>query len=208
MNKEELLERYEALGEESDFLAATPLYEQALVETPNARLLSDYGYLLECHARRELQRAVELYERAIELDPDADKPHYQLISARAGLLEPEQSVAIYERRLAASPSELRVHRFLVSACVRARAFQRALAVVEAGLELAPDDAPLIALRGEAKAGLDDPDGALADWRRALELEPEDIGALYSIAFLLEHEGRLAEAIKAWRSIVDWNESRG
>ncbi len=115
-------------------------------------------------------------------------------------------MAIYERRLAASPSELRVHRFLVSACVRARAFQRALAVVEAGLELARDDAPLFALRGEAKAGLDDPDGALADWRRALELEPEDIGALYSIAFLLEHEGRLAEAIKAWRSIVDWNES--
>jgi tetratricopeptide (TPR) repeat protein len=208
MEKEELLERYEALGKESDFLAAKPLYEEALVEAPDARLLNDYGYLLECHGRRELRRAVELYERAIALDPDYDKPHYQLISAQAGLLQPELPVALYERRLAASPDDVREHRFLASAFLRAFAFERALAVIEAGLEIAPGDAVLVAVRGEAKAGLGDAEGALADWRRALELEPEDIGALYSSAFLLEREGRLAEAVEAWRSIIDWNESRG
>jgi tetratricopeptide (TPR) repeat protein len=67
---------------------------------------------------------------------------------------------------------------------------------------------MLALRGEAKAGQGDPEGALADWRRALELEPEDIAALYSSAFLLEREGRLAEAAAAWRSIIEWNEARG
>jgi tetratricopeptide (TPR) repeat protein len=208
MKKEEHLERYEALGEESDFLAAQPLYEQALTEAPDPRLLNDYGYLLECHGRRELRRAVELFERAIALDPDYDKPHYQLISARASLLEPELPVAIYEQRLAASPGELRERRFLASAYLHSHAYEKALMVVVAGLELAPDDAALVALRGEAKAGLGDPEGALADWRRALVLEPEDIGALYSSAFLLEREGRLQEAVEAWRAIVDWNESRG
>ena len=208
MDKDELLERYEALGEERDFLAAKPLYEQALAEAPDTRLLNDYGYLLECHGRRELRRAVEMYERAIELDPDYDKPHFQLISAHAGLQHPEEPVAVYEQRLAASPGELRDHRFLASAYLHAHAYERALAVVEAGLVLAPDDAALVALHGEAKAGLGDPEGALSDWRHALELDSEDIGALYSSAFLLEREGRLDEAIEAWRSIIDWNESRG
>jgi tetratricopeptide (TPR) repeat protein len=207
VTKEELLARYEALGEERDFAAAWPLYEQALTEAPDARLLNDYGYLLECHGRRELRRAVELYERAIALDPGYDKPHYELISARAGLQEPELPVAIYERRLAASPGEVREHRFLATAYLRAHAHDRALAVVEAGLELLPVDAALVALRGDAKAGLADPEAALADWRRALELEPEDIGPLYSTAFLLEREGRLAEAAEAWRSIIEWNEAR-
>jgi Flp pilus assembly protein TadD len=55
---------------------------------------------------------------------------------------------------------------------------------------------LIAVRGEAKAGLGDAESALADWHRALELEPEDISALYSSAFLLEREGRLGEAAEA------------
>lgn len=46
MRKEELLERYEALGGERDFLAAQPLYAQA----PDARLLDYYGYLPFAHA--------------------------------------------------------------------------------------------------------------------------------------------------------------
>lgn len=208
MNKEELLERYEALGEERDFLAAQPLYEQALAEGPDARLLNDYGYLVYAHARRELRCAVELYERAIALDPGYDKAHYQLIVARAGLQEQEVAVQLYERRLADAPGELREHRFLATAYLNAHAFKEALVVAEAGLRLASDDATLVAMHGEAKAGLGEVEAALADWRRALELEPEDIGALYSTAFLLEREHRLDEAIAAWQAIVDWCETRG
>jgi tetratricopeptide (TPR) repeat protein len=208
MHKETLLERYEALGEEDDFLAAKPLYEQTLAEAPDARALNDYGYLLYAHARRELRRAVELFERAIELDAGFDKPHYQLIAARAALDEPELAVARYELRLAASPSEPREHRFLANAYLRSHAPARALETVEAGLELAADDAALVELGGEAKARLGDVEGSLADWRRAFELDTESIGGLYMSAFLLEREGRLPEAIDAWRSIIEWNESRG
>ena len=110
--------------------------------------------------------------------------------------------------MAQSPDNVREYRFLATAYLGAHAFGRARDAVEAGLALAPEDGPLVAMRGEAKAGLGDPQGALADWTRALELEPEDIGALYSSAFLLEREGRLTEAADAWRSIIEWNESRG
>jgi tetratricopeptide (TPR) repeat protein len=208
MEKEEFLDRYEALGEERDFAAAQPLYEQALAERPDARVLNGYGYLLYAHARRELRRAVELYERAIALDPGYDKPHYQLIVARAALQEQEATVRMYEERLRAAPDGVREHRFLATAYLNAQAFDRALAVVDEGLLLAPEDAALVGMRGEAKAGLGDVEGALADWRRALELQPDDIGALYSTAFLLEREERLDEAIDAWQAIVVWSNARG
>ena len=136
---------------------ARPLYEHALrEERVDARVLNEYGYLLECHGRGELRRAADLYERAMELDPDYDKPHYQLISARAGLQEPEVSVAMYERRLAESPAQVREHRFLANAYLSAHEFMEARDVVGAGLRIAPEDAALLALRGDAKAGLDDP----------------------------------------------------
>ena len=208
MTKEELLERYEALGEESDFLAARSLYEQAFAGAHDARDLTGYGYLLEGHARLELRRAVELYERAIQLDPSDDRPHYQLIMARAGLQEPELPMASYQQRVARSPDDVREYRFLATAYLSAHAFEQTREAVNGGLALAPNDGPLVATRGEAKAGLGDPEGALADWRRALELEPEDISALYSSAFLLEREGRLDDAADAWRSIIEWNQSRG
>ena len=208
MDPTEHVERYAALGEEDDFRAAKRLYEQAIADGEDARLLTGYGFLLEAHGRNELRRAAALYERAIELDPGYDKPHFQLISARAALREPERAVQVYEARLAASPRGLREHRFLAQAYVAAHDYGKALATSEAGLALAADDAALTAMRGEAKAGLGDVEGALADWRRALELDPEDIGALYSSAFLLERQRRLADSAEAWQAIVDWTEARG
>jgi tetratricopeptide (TPR) repeat protein len=207
MDVRELLAQYEARGDERDFVAAKPLFEKALAEAEDARLLTGYGYLLESHGRNEVRQAVALYERAIELDPDDDKPHYHLIGARAGLREPERAVTLYEQRLAASPRSLREYRFLGHAYLTAHAYTRAQEIAEAGLALAPHDAVLIAVRGEAKAGLGDTEGALSDWGRALELDPEDISALYSSAFLLEREHRLEESAAAWQAIIDWNRAR-
>jgi len=209
MTKEELLERYESLGDEEDFLAARPLYEQALAEREDARLRRDYGYLLQCHGRRELRRAVDEYERAIALDPTDDTLHYQLILGRASLLEPERAVDLYEERLATSPGSVRERRFLAAAYLYDGAYEKAREVIAGGLKLAPGDAALVERRGDLKAATGDPEGALADWRRALELVGhESISALYSTAFLLEREGRREEAASTWEAIIAWNESRG
>jgi tetratricopeptide (TPR) repeat protein len=59
-----------------------------------------------------------------------------------------------------------------------------------------------------KAARGDVEGALADWRAALDPDGHSIGGAYMSAFLLERVGRLEEAIEAWRYILDYNESRG
>jgi tetratricopeptide (TPR) repeat protein len=79
MERHELLEPYESTGEEKYFLEAKPLYEEALAIAPQPQLPVEYGYLLECHGRYAIRRAVEQYERAIELDPNSDRTHHQVI---------------------------------------------------------------------------------------------------------------------------------
>jgi hypothetical protein len=59
MDKQSLLERYEVRGEEADFVAARPLFEQSVAEALDSALLRDYGYPLECHAHNGLRRAVD-----------------------------------------------------------------------------------------------------------------------------------------------------
>ena len=53
-----------------------------------------------------------------------------------------------------------------------------------------------------------PDNALADWQRAYALDPDNLSSRYSSAFLLERQGRLADAAAEWRFIIAWNEERG
>ena len=169
-----LLDRYEARGDEAVFALVRPQYEQAIADAPDAEVVRDYGYLLECHGRYALRAAVTHYEQAIELDPAADKTRYQLISARAALGESDVEVARYRTQLVASPTDVRTHRLLAAAHLAARDYQEAGRVVDAGLQLAGDDRRLVEYRGEVRAATGDVEGALADWRFALGLDPEDI----------------------------------
>jgi tetratricopeptide (TPR) repeat protein len=203
-----LLERYEALGQERDYLAAKPLYERAIAERSDPDLARDYGYLLFAHARNELRHAVDQFKRAIELEPNNEKVHYQLIQAMAALADTDDMTSLYRERYAAAPEEPRETRLLSCAYLAAREFEHASDVIDRGLARDPDDPVLLAFRGEVKSASGDPDGALVDWERALELDEEDIGPLYSRAFLLERQGRLAEAADTWRSIISWSDDRG
>ncbi len=209
VDRDELLHRYETTGDEDAFLEARRRFEQALSDSPvDAEANMNYGYLLECHARNEMRRAAAFYERAIELDPDAEKPRYHVIGVRAGLLETEIPISIYERRLAASPDDVSSHRLLAAAYLAGHRYQDAQRVIETGLALAPSDATLVESRGDVRAGTGDVEGALADWRRSHELNPENLSSLFSSAFLLERVGRLDEAMDDWHYIIAWSEDRG
>jgi len=209
MDADELRARYEARGGEEDYSTLKAIYEEKLAATPDdAELHLRYGYLLEGHARRQLRKAVAEYERAIELEPSRTAAHYHLINGRAGLLEPEIPIGIYERRLATSPDDLDSYRLLVTAYLAEHRYVDAQRVIDAGLALAPNDPTLIRTRGAVRAGTGDTEGALADWRHALELDPEDLSGVYGSAFLLERAGRPNEAIEQWRYIIDWSNRRG
>jgi tetratricopeptide (TPR) repeat protein len=206
---DDLLERYEAYGDESVYVEARRQYEQALeAGRDDTRLLTNFGYLQMCHGRFSIRAAVDCYERAIEADPRYDKPHWQLIAALAELGRADQAVARYRQRLAEAPAELRWYRFLASAYMHTRDYEQAAQIIQAGLNLSPGDPSLTEQEGDVFAATGHPDEALDRWRRAFAADPENLSSRYSSAFLLEKQGRLAEAAAEWRFIVDWCEDHG
>jgi tetratricopeptide (TPR) repeat protein len=206
---EELLERYEAHGDESVYAEARRLYEQALAGNGgDARGLTEFGYLQECHGRFSIRAAIDCYERAIEADPQYDKPHWCLIGALATLGQADKAIDRYRQRLTAAPADPRAHRFLASARLHARDYDYAEQVIRAGLEHAPNDPALTQQQGDLFEATGRPDDALAFWQRAVTLSPDNMSPRYSMAFLLERQGRLAEAAAEWRFIISWCEEHG
>jgi tetratricopeptide (TPR) repeat protein len=209
MDKRELLDRYEASGDEADYERARRLYEAAIAETPrDPILLRDFGYLQECHGRRALGAAIAGYERALVLDPDAEKTRLQLIHAQVALGHDDDAIERCRQLLAERPNDPAAHRCLAYAYTAVRDFALAAEAVAAGLALAPSDARLIELHGDVLAGTGHPDDALERWREALTLDPENLSPRYSRVFLLQRLGRLDEAADERRAIVNWCEARG
>jgi tetratricopeptide (TPR) repeat protein len=208
MEKEELLERYEAYGHEGDYTEARRLYEQALAGgSADARTLNGFGYLQECHGRRDLRAAADCYEQAIEADPLWPRPHWQLILALSTLGENDRLIERYRQRLDAAPTDALAHAFLASAYLHARDYERAAEVIRAGLELAPDDPRLTELRGDVYAAASRPDDALADWRRAYALDPDNLSSVTAPRSCWNARAAWPTP-REWRFIIAWNEERG
>src|SRR5688572_10955301 len=51
---------------------------------------------------------------------------------------------------------------------------KAAAYLDKAIALRPDDAEFYYLRGVARSKMEDAEGAAADWRRASELNPQDV----------------------------------
>ena len=206
MDKEELLLRYECEGGEDLYAEAKPLFEAALAATPgDARLLNNYGYLLECHGRRMIRAAAGYYQQAIDADPGWAKPRFQQIGALSALRDASEVIPRYEARLAESPDNTDAYQLLALAYFSDHDHPAAARVVAAGLDRFPGDPGLIEQQGDLYEATGRPDDALAWWHRAAEAAPDDYGISmhYSAAFLLERLGRLAAAADEWRFIIGW-----
>ena len=206
-----LMNEYEALGPrpggETAYADGMLAYQQLLADHPDdAALNLEYGYLQECHGRNLIRAAVGRYERAIELDPGSDKPHYQLIFARSALHEGDHVIDLYKKRLEASPDQVREYRFLAGAYLRNGALEEAARVIAAGREVEADDDMLLAAEAELLVAMGRPQDALAAWRTLKQRDPEDLSPYYMSAFALEGLGRYREAAEQWRYIIGWLEA--
>jgi DNA-binding winged helix-turn-helix (wHTH) protein/Tfp pilus assembly protein PilF len=132
-------------------------------------LLARAGGYLSLHQERNNELAVELYRRALRIEPDNPQ-------TLAGLsLALSQRATKFNRHADASGQALELARQAIRLAPR-------LGIAHHALGLALDSQGRVS-------------GALAAYRRAAELEAEPANALASAAHLLQVQGHLAEALE-------------
>jgi Flp pilus assembly protein TadD len=150
--------------------AATPSNQN--VEAYNALLQGNFYF--EHRTAENTGKAIGYYEEAIQLDPHYALAHARLSLAAAALVVNYGSLAPKDKR---------------------EAIAKARIAAESALRLDPNLAEAHVAKGGVLQNFDfDFAGAEAEFRRALELAPQDPRATRNLASLLASLGRLDEAV--------------
>jgi tetratricopeptide (TPR) repeat protein len=158
--------------------------------------------------------AIRHLEAALAAQPQASRIHYQLALAYRQVGNAGKARWHMERRGEGAPNPvpdplmeglLDLNPQFVArrgvAALSAGAFGRAVELLRTAREGMPEDADLRIQLGVALAGSGDPEAALAEYREALRLRPNEPRALYFSGQALSLLGRDQEALTAMRRAV-------
>jgi tetratricopeptide (TPR) repeat protein len=148
--------------------------------------LNKYQLLIDTFmVRNEPRRAIDVYYRLIELSPDT-------INARSRLAELLKN----EGRLEAAAEQVGV---VAATYFRMGQTNKALEEYRRGVQWAPNSAALRAQYGQALLKLERYEAALSEFRRALELQPDDLAGIARLNLTLGLMGDQPTAV--WQSLA-------
>jgi tetratricopeptide (TPR) repeat protein len=148
------------------------------------------------------QRAEELGKQAIAACPDDSDAHGYLAESlwHRGAIREARSHMADAVRLNPSDAALAVRAGEMDLAAGAPA--DGLRSAEQAIGLDPKLATAWALRGRAFAQLNQPDRAIADLQRAVELPPQSAEMLLDLAVLYQQRGEFASALAALHNLLD------
>ncbi len=209
-----LLAVFENSHRPEDFLAASQEYEKVLRSgTADADDYRSYGVLHEYMTVDCCRRALDLYDQAMTMSRTCDPELYHRTQRQKNLLrhrlgQDAECITEQEAAVKASPDDPEEWVGLADAHQTAKQHEQALAVCEEALQRFPDNAGLLANYGDVLRSLKRYAEAFSAWRRAYELDPRWLDALYSTAFCHEELGEYPQALTVWEQIARILRERG
>jgi arylsulfatase A-like enzyme/tetratricopeptide (TPR) repeat protein len=140
-------------------------------------------------------------EKVVAADPDDAQARRNLAFVLARLGEREASREEYGRAIVAEPDNPDAWLRLGALLSEDGFHERGIRALARAVELAPDDARTRAELARAWADSGDVPAALAEYDRALAIEPARSEAVNGKALLLSHEGRAREAVEVLRAAL-------
>lgn len=197
-----LLERFTSPDRAANIPEFVRLPGDAIAEI-REQFLDPYSFLRAGMANErtgDYPGAERHYRRGLELAPD----HLELRNALGFTLfqagRPAEAAAEYKRGLTVNPDHVKSHNNLALALVELGQLEEAAGHFEASLALEPK-AEIYSDLGFVMARLGKPEAALADYRQALELDPECASAHANLAVAFVQAGKLDDAESHYRQAL-------
>ncbi len=121
---------------------------------------------------KDYERAVQAYDRVLEINPDHARVHWSKGVALVGLRKHDEALALFDRALKIMPDRAELVYNKGAALMELERWDEALASFDRALEIKPDFAEAHYELACAYSYRDEPEKAVSALRRAIELEPK------------------------------------
>jgi tetratricopeptide (TPR) repeat protein len=188
---------------------ARQMYERAIKLDPNYALA--YAALADCYSflfmyagssERERTLAEEASRKALELDPDLAEAHASRGMVLSLSKKHDQAAEHFEKAIALNPKLYEAFYFYARASVAQGNYLKAARLYEQAIEVRPEDYQVHLLLPQVYRSLGRPEETAATYRdgivkarRHLELNPEDVRALYLCGGALVETGNVEEGLE-------------
>jgi tetratricopeptide (TPR) repeat protein len=149
----------------------------------------------------EVERAVELFHQARDLEPDNSEIDVELAEALFEMGRHDEAAAICQTVMATSPETPRARRLLALALHERGDDAEALPLLEVEVAENPDDAHLHVGLGDILASLQRPTQAIESYRTALELDPSCCSAHHGWGLCLAQLENFAAAVDHYQAAL-------
>lgn len=136
----------------------------------------------EAHAKKDYERALELYGEALQLRPEFPEAEFQRAGALIALRRVPEAEKSYRRAMVLRPAWALPHASLGLLLVRTEGREReAEPLLRRALELDPKNLTAAVALAELRTRAGDAAESVTLWRRAAELKPDDASLWTSLA---------------------------
>jgi tetratricopeptide (TPR) repeat protein len=171
-------------------------YESATIKAPqNDTYLNSLA--LVCEQQGDDERAIELFQKAIQVNPESLLGHYNLGNSYYRKNQNDKAIGCFQKAVSINPKQLEPHINLSTALQKVNRLVEAVDSFRNVLALDPTNASAHHNLGNCHRYLDRPEDAITHHRQAIELKPGNAKYRYGLAFPLLACGQIQEGLDAY-----------
>ncbi len=209
-----LMSVYEQTHDPKDFLAADAEFDK-LIKSGNYTMkdICIYGILYQFHSYYCKDKALELFQKGIDMDENTDPDTYHWIERQrmaflADMGKSKENISFCQKQLDENPGDLNCHINLAVAYFFENENKKSLAVLNKAKKLFGETPIMLTYRGDIYYREKEYDKAISCWDKAMESGLNFSAPLHSKAECLEAIGEYEKAYKTWCEITEWYEEKG
>ncbi len=176
-------------------------FQQLLAEDKNSKEALYFQANFQLYALGEVDRAIQLYQRALKIDPNFALAHYDLAVAYRNMGQVDQAIAEYQKTLSIHPNFPEALSNLGGQYFRKGEIEKAIAQFEKALTIYPNFIQALSNMGAALNKQGNPKGALPHLKKALTLDPEFALAHFNLGNTHFALGQWSEAEQSYNQAV-------